>query len=145
MNCPRQLSPLACGQSGVGFLAQPWQGGDGRLVLMAGQGASFPVPTAGTRYWVDVSGCTCCLRLEVIGRENDELILADAPDTGCNCARANARVAYATNSIEHVRLVVAEMGINIVKPLHYDCATRTLSIDCEELKAMVFSPCGGGG
>lgn len=139
MTCPALLEPLNCAQTGVGFMALAYTAGATTLTLQQGQGEHFPVPASGRVFYVDVGGCGCCGRLKVTGRVGD--VLTVEPFTGCTCMSANARVAYASNSPEHMRLVAMEVPFNAVPPLHWDCETRTLSIDCEELKALVATPC----
>jgi hypothetical protein len=140
-SCPPTLTPLGCDQTGVGFLAAAWNQSDTELHLRAGMGTNFPIPTAGTRYWVDLGGCGCCARVEVTGRLGDVLTIVPPITTGCTCISSNTRVAYATNSPEHMREIAKEVGLNVVAPLSWNCVTRTLSIDCVALKAMVNSPC----
>lgn len=141
--CPKKLAPLGCAQTGVGFLHSPWSNCATELHLFPGQGTQFPAPTNGQSFWVEVDGSPCggcCATLEVIAKNQDTLTLRN-PDCSCNCIPATARVRYAHNSSQHMRMVAEEVGINVVPPLRFDCATRTLSINCEELKQMVFAPC----
>jgi hypothetical protein len=142
--CPTKLSPLGCKQTGVGFLQTTWSGCGTTIQLFAGQGAQFPQPVNGQSFWVDVDGTSCggscCARLEVIARTADTLTLRN-PDCSCDCIPATSKVSYAHNSPEHIRMVASELGFNVVPPLRFDCATRTLSINCEELKQMVNMPC----
>jgi hypothetical protein len=145
MICPQKLTPLACSQLGVSFLQLPWAGCSTTLTLVAGGGAQFPVPTNGTSFWVEADGSACggcCARLEVIARSGDVLTLRAPNCAECSCLAANTRIRYAHNSVEHMRAIALEVGINVVAPLRYDCATRTLSVNCEELRSMLESPCG---
>lgn len=141
--CPTKLSPLACGQSGIGFLRAAWNNCATKLHLMPGDGVNFPAPINGQSFWVDVNGTqcgSCCAMLEVIAKDQDTLTLRN-PDCSCNCIQSTAKVSYAHNSPQHMRMVAQEIGINVVPPLRFDCATRTLSINCEELKQMMSTPC----
>lgn len=140
MACTQKLARLGCNQLGVAFTKLPWNTGSSTIQLSSGGGAQFPVPTMGTSFWVDIDGCDCCARFEVTANANDVLHVR-APITACGCIPPNARVRYAHSSPEHVSAIVTEMGINVVAPLQYNCATRTLSINCEQLKALVASPC----
>lgn len=139
MTCPAKLEPLNCSQTGVGFSTGPLASGGGTITLQAGQGQNFPTPTDGKVFYVDVGGCGCCTRLKVTRRVGDVLTLE--PGIACACIQSGARVAYASNSPEHMRLAAAELPFNAVPPLYWNCETRTLHIDCEELKAMVAMPC----
>lgn len=138
--CPPTLTPLGCDQTGVGFTAQAWNLSDTTLHLRAGMGANFPEPV-GTSYWVDLGGCGCCARVRVTGRVGDVLTVEPPPGTDCTCVGSNTRVAYASNSPEHIRALAMEVGINVQSPLVWNCATRTLSLDCAALKNMVNTPC----
>ncbi|HQL53499.1 MAG TPA: hypothetical protein PLQ87_02240 [Phycisphaerae bacterium] len=140
--CPPLLTPLACGQTGVGFTLSAWSAPHTELHLRAGMGANFPVPTAGNSFWVDIGGCGCCARLQVTGRTGDVLTVVPPAAGDCDCIGSNARVAYATSSPEHIRALAAEVPFNVQPPLRWDCATRTLSIDCAALKDLVATPCG---
>ena len=135
------LAQLACNQTGVGFLASTWTPSSTSIELAPGQGANFPVPTSSQRYYVDLGGCGCCARVEVTGRVGDVLTIAPPPASDCTCITKNARVAYATSSPEHITLVAQSLPFEVVPPLRWDCATRTLSIDCAALKDMVNQPC----
>jgi hypothetical protein len=139
--CPPTLTPLGCDQTGVGFLSMAWNLADTSLHLRAGMGASFPIPSSATSYWVDLGGCGCCARVQVTGRVGDVLTIVPPPATGCTCISSNTRVAYASNSPEHMRELAKEVGINVVSPLVWNCATRTLSLDCAALKDLVNLPC----
>jgi hypothetical protein len=142
MSCPRTIAPLPCGLTGVGFTAAPWDSLTNTLTLQHGQGANFPALPNGETFWVDIDGCNCCMRVQVTGRSGDVFTVVPPVGGACACTKSNSRVAYATNSAEHIKGIAAELGINVVPPLKFDCVTRTLSIDCEQLKTMVFSPCG---
>jgi len=139
MTCPALLEPLNCSQTGVGFAAGPLASGGTTITLMAGQGDNFPTPSDEKVFYVDVGGCGCCARLKVTRRVGD--VLTVEPSNACTCIQSGARVAYATGSAEHARLAAMEVPFNVVPPLHWDCRTRALSIDCEALKDLVSSPC----
>lgn len=139
--CPPTLTPLGCNQTGVGFLAATWNQPDTELHLRAGMGANFPVPSGATSFWVDLGGCGCCTRVRVTAVVGDTLTIEPPTPSGCTCISSNTRVAYASNSPEHIRELAKEIGINAVAPLVWDCSTRTLSIDCALLKDLVERPC----
>jgi hypothetical protein len=120
-----------------------WNLSDTTLCLIAGQGVNFPTPTNGQRFWLDIDGCDCCTRVEVTGRNGDVLTIVPPVDTSCACIKSNSRVSYARNAPEAIKDIASELGFDAVPPLHYDCATRRLWIDCEELKTMVNTPCNG--
>lgn len=141
LTCPAQLEPLGCGQSGMGVARCTQE--PGRLDLHTGQGANFPTPTAGRTYWVDVrerAGCGACQRLQVVGKDGDTLLVLALPG-GAAVGTGATQVVYASASPEHIQLLAQEIGVNAVAPLRYDCATRRLWIDCEELKNMLARPC----
>ena len=140
--CTKKVAELACGQTGVAFLCSPWNAADTSLCVQAGQGDNFPTPTAGTSFWMDIGGCGCCTRVEVTARTGDNFTIVPTIGAACACVRSNSRVSYAANAPETIRALAQELGINVLPPLRYNCATRTLSIDCEELKQMVALPCG---
>lgn len=140
MSC-HGLAQLSCNQTGVGFLATAWNPGATSIELAPGQGVNFPAPTSAQRYFVDIGGCGCCTRVEVTARAGDVLTIVPPPASDCTCITKNARVAYATNSPEHTTLVAQSLPFEVVPPLRWDCATRTLSIDCAMLKDMVNQPC----
>lgn len=139
MTCPARLEPLPCSFSGVGFLANPATPDAATLHLMLGQGDSFPMPSDGKVFYVDVSGCGCCTRLKVTGRTGDNLTVE--PGSLCSCLPSGARVSYATSSPEHMRLAAIEAMPTFLPPLIYDCATNTVRLDCDALKDLVASPC----
>ena len=135
------LAHLGCQQTGVGFLASAWTPSDTTIELAPGQGVNFPTPTATQRYFVDLGGCGCCTRVEVTARAGDVLTIIPPAASDCTCITKHARVAYATNSPEHIALVAQALPFEVVPPLRWDCETRTLSIDCAALKDMVNQPC----
>lgn len=139
--CPSTLAPLACGQSGVGFTT--CVSSVTEIRLQAGQGENFPDTRDGRTFWVDIGDerCGCCMRLHVHDRDGDTLF-TDPPVGGdCHAVPGATRVAYATNSPEHMLAIASEVGIAAVSPLRYDCKTRRLWIDCEALKEMIGRPC----
>jgi hypothetical protein len=145
MTCPNRLADLSCRQRGVGFLSVDWRIGMERLKLGSGEGEEFPEPESGTSYWVDVGSvsgnCGCCARFEVIGRNGDELLLRPGQQISCNALACGARVAYAATSREHLLALIESIGIDARPPLHFDCVTRKLWIDCGELHDMLERPC----
>jgi hypothetical protein len=145
MTCTNLLADLACRQRGVGFLSCDWRIGMERLRLMSGEGDEFPQPVNGQTFWVDVGtsakDCGCCARFEVIDRRGDELVLKPGQQIECNVLACGARVAYATSSREHLLALIESVGINAQPPLHYDCKTRRLWIDCGEMHDMLERPC----
>lgn len=139
MACPPRLEPLPCSLSGVGFIANNTAPDATTITLRMGQGDAFPTPTNGKVFYVDVSGCGCCTRLKVVGRVGDVLTIEQG--STCPCIPAGSRIAYAVNSVEHMRLAAMESMPTFVYPLVYDCTTHTVRLDCAGVKAMVDNPC----
>jgi hypothetical protein len=142
--CPTKLASLSCSQTGVGNLAIPAITGATTLTMFIGMGVNFPTPTTGQSFFVEL-GSVCdgyCTRVEIVKRVEDTLHLARPLAIPIACIGATAKIKYAYNCEEHIALVVRSLGLNVMPPLRFNCETRTLSINCEELKQMVNQPCG---
>lgn len=143
MTCQPKLIPLPCGASGFGYTAQPLNKGQTRLQLMKGHGVSFPTISHGQFFYVTVhSPCgTCCETMQVVGVEEDELIVVRDATAPCECIPSNAKVVYSTDSKQTILAISREVGLNVAAPLQYDCEKNLLSINCEQFS---MSDCGCG-
>lgn len=143
MACPRTLIDLPCNMSGVGYTSAVFDAGDNTLQLMNSNGANFPEVPAGQHYYVRlVSACgDCCTELRVTARAGDLLTVENLNTSNCPCIGTNATVRFSENSRYAIEDIIREMGINVQPPFKYDCATRTLSIDCATMDAKC-APCG---
>lgn len=131
MACPVRYVGLPCSLSGVGYSAVPVPLGVASIVLQTGHGAFFPAIGDGQFFFAEVTdGCgNCCEVVRVVGRNGDVLsIERDAPT--CDCFSANSRIRYVSCTRDAILAIAAEVDLNAQAPLHWDCATRTLSIDC---------------
>lgn len=138
MSCTNQIVGLPCGMTGTAYTSSPMHTNGNSIVLQGGHGVNLPDITAGGFYFVNVADCNgCCGSLKVTAKVGDTLTVV--PKT-CGCIASNARVTYDNTSIEYIR-AVALGSINFAAPLHYDCDTNTVSINCDELAQM---DCGCG-
>lgn len=127
-----------------GFLASVWRN-EPRMTLFSGDGRQFPAITViGGFYFVDiVDACDGhCITVKVLGKDGDELLVE--PIQGSPCFAANSKVTYHRGT-QYIRALVEQVGINAKDPLVYDCATRTLSVDCHKLASDPSCGCGGVG
>lgn len=138
MTCPARYVGLPCSLSGVGYSAVAAPLGAASITLQTGHGAFFPAVDAGQFFFAEVTdGCGgCCETVRVTGRTGDVLaIVRDAPT--CDCLSANSRVRYVSCSRDAILAIAAEVDINAVPPLHWDCETRTLTLECCDSPAIV--------
>lgn len=144
MNCPARLQELPCALTGVGYLREPVRQNDTTLRLMKGQGANFPELIGDQFFFVSVEGCDgCCENMRVVARDGDTLTV-ERTNT-CDCINSNARISYDHASKSYIQAAAREIGLNVTSPLAYDCATNTLSLDCNKLATDSDCGCGGGG
>ena len=136
MPCPVRYPGLPCHLSGVGYTARPALLGSASLVLQSGHGAQFPALTAGQFFFAEVvDACG-----DVVDVDGDTLaIVRDSPT--CDCFASNSRVRYVSDSREAILAIAAEVPFDVVEPLEWDCATRTLSINCAKLAEFIATPC----
>ena len=135
MNCPQKLVTLPCGKSGIGFLAQPLSCAQTTLRLMDGHQANFPELTSGQHFYVVITKpCnTCCSVFRITGISDNILSINGIEDCPCGCFPSNSKVEYTTDVREYIQDIAMEIGFNVISPLKWDCTTRTLSLDCNEL------------
>lgn len=141
MACTARYVGLPCPLSGVGFSAAALPLGAATLQLQSGHGGFFPALGAGQFFFAEVTDACgeCCETVRVVGRAGDLLqIVREAP--GC-CFASNSRVRYVSHTRDAILAIAAEVPINVVPPLQWDCETRTLSINCVALSEMMASPC----
>lgn len=138
MACPVLYPGLPCHLSGVGYTAQSAPLGAASLTLMTGHGAQFPELSPGQWFYAEVTDACgdCCETVRVTARDSDVLtILRDAPV--CDCFASASRVRYLSTTRDAILAIAAEVELNVLEPLMFDCESRTLSIDCEKLREMV--------
>lgn len=135
MACPQKLVTLPCGKSGIGFLSQPLSCDQTTLRLMDGHQANFPTLISGQHFYVVITKpCnTCCGVFRITGISDNILTIFGLSDCPCGCFPSNSKVEYTTDVREYVQDLAMEIGFNVVSPLKWDCETRTLSLDCNEL------------
>jgi hypothetical protein len=131
---------LPCTLTGVGFLDTVYT--SGQLHLTAGQGAQFPALSAGQFFYALIgSDCTgCCEEIKVTARSGDYLTV-ERPDAHCASFPVGTRVCYTSHSVRAVRAIAQDNPPNVASPLVYNCATRTISIDCAALRQMLANDC----
>lgn len=141
--CLQRLQDLPCDKTGVGYLRSPVRPTDTAIHLMKGQGDEFPDLTDDQYFFITLRGCnSCCETARVTARDGDTLTVErTAP---CPCIESNARVSYDGSSRAYITAVTRENIINAISPLHYDCRTNTLTIDCNKLLTNSDCGCGGG-
>lgn len=147
MACPQKLVNLPCGKTGIGYLSQPLNCDSLTLRLMDGHQSNFPALTAGQHFYVVITKpCeTCCATFRVTAVTDNILTISGLSDCPCGCFPSNSRVEYTTNVREYVEDIVREMGINVAPPLHYDCETGVISLNCHEMAVMPDCGCGDAG
>jgi hypothetical protein len=139
MSCPSTLVDLPCNLCGVGFTAKQYTNGDDTVTLMKGHGAKFPEVPAGKHYYIQLtSACSeCCVELRVVGKAGDTLTVQYLNAATCLCIGTNATVRFKEFSRYAVEDIIATVGIKVLPPLVYNCATHTLSLDC----SLMVQPC----
>lgn len=142
-DCPVHYKDLACGLTGVGYTAEVISGAVTTVRLRKGHGKQFPEMASGDYFYAYLTdGCNeCCEQVKVTGIKGD-VVTFERSAMSCDCYSTNSRLRYSNCSVEAIRAIASEVGINVVPPLRYDCATRTLSIDCGALHDMIANPCG---
>lgn len=146
MSCPPVYVGLPCHLSGVGYSAAALPAPLGlapiEVQLQTGHGRFFPDVSAGQFFFAEVTDkCNeCCETVRVIGKTDDTLtILRDSAK--CECTSSNARIRYVSDTRDAILAIASEAPLNVAEPLVWDCATRTLSIDCAKLHEMINNPC----
>lgn len=140
MSCGPTLARLGCDQLGVSTLAQKYTGGSS-LYVTPKTASELPDLTSGETYWIRVRGaCGSCASIQVVAKDGATLTVVE-PVGFSGCLVTGSTVVYDAMNAEAIKLLAAELPFDAVEPLHWDCATRTLSIDCGELKAMLDAPC----
>lgn len=138
MTCPSNYAELACPLTGVGYTHSPAPIGARELILIKNQASHFPDLQEGEYFFAyAIDACNKqCTKVKVVGvdKTNDKLTI-EIPLTVCIASLS--RVTYESTSVEAIRAIAADLGINVVAPLVYDCATRTLSIDCQGLRELM--------
>lgn len=131
MSCPVRYVGLPCSLSGVGYSAVAAPLGAASITLQSGHGANFPAVGAGQFFYAEVTdGCgNCCEVVKVTGKTGDVLSVTRGTPT-CSCLSANSRVRYVSSTRDAILAIAAEVELNVTAPLHWDCATRTLSLEC---------------
>lgn len=139
--CKQRLQTLPCNKQGYGFLSVPVRPTDTTIHLMKGHGEYFPELVGDQFFFVRVQGCNgCCETMRVVARAGDKLTVERMG--ACPCIESNARVSYDHSSREYAHALIREVGLNTKSPLHYDCETNTISLDCNAV--MKDSDCGCG-
>lgn len=142
MACPSRYAALPCNLTGVGFSAMKANLATGQLLLQRGHGSQFPTLNPGQFFLATIADAcgVCCETVRVVGIDGDTLLF-ERPAPRCDCVASNSRVRYDSHSVDAIRAIAADLGIEVKFPLVYDCETRQLSIDCAGLKQMVENPC----
>lgn len=142
-DCPNYYKALPCSLTGTGYTSQVVTTGSLTVKLYTGHGKQFPALASGEYFYAWLTdGCdACCEQVKVVAIDGDTVTI-ERPSMACDCFSTNSRLRYTSDTAEAIRAIAAEVGINVVSPLVYDCATRTLSIDCAALQDMIKNPCG---
>lgn len=149
MACDPKYLDLPCSLSGLGYTAAALSDVGTEITLMQGHGAFFPEVGDGEYFFARLTTACgdCCEEVRVIGRDADTLTVERA-SASCGCFSSNSAVRYERTSKSAILAIASEAPINVVSPLHWDCETRTLSFDCEELLNLLGdawrTACGGG-
>ena len=140
MTCGPRLARLACDRSGVATVAQRYTGGT-TLALKPGGAAALPTLQAGEVMFVEVIGRDCggCAVFRVSAIVGESLTVDNVPGA---CLPPGTMVRYTATHPDAIKLLAAELPFEAVSPLVWDCNSRTLSLDCSDLKALVAAPCG---
>lgn len=114
---------------------------------MSGHGANFPSLIENEYFYATLyAPCdTKCARVTVIATSSDTFTIEGLDNTTDICFPENSKLVYDRCSTETIRAIASEVPINVTAPLKYDACTRTLSIDCAELKRIIGTGCGGCG
>lgn len=138
VNCKSCYAELACEKTGVGFVHTPVEIGATVIRLQHGHAQHFPVLQECEYFFAHITdACTkMCEQIRIIdvNTDNDTITLA-TPMT--SCFSSNSRIMYDVRSVSAIRAIASEVGINVVAPLEYNCETRTLSINCQELRNLL--------
>ena len=137
MPCPSKLVELPCNKSGVGFTSAPYTTTSTTLQLQTGNGAMFPVIPPGKHFYARIYGCNCCAEVKVTAIVGDTMTVAPLAGAGCNCIPSVATVKFTESSRAAMsELMIEAIGaLNFTPPLKFDCATKTVSIDCATMKS----------
>lgn len=143
MACEKPLIFLPCGLTGEARTAQAVNPSDTVIQLMNGQGSRFPQVPAGKWFYIRVVGCDgCCETMRVVGRDVDKLHVQRGFGTQCTCIKSNSFLTYTTDTQYFYEDILSVLPLNVADPLHYNCETNTISVDCSKLHS---SKCGGCG
>lgn len=140
MTCGPRLARLPCDRGGVVTVAERYTGGT-TLALKTGGAANLPTLQAGEVMFLEVIGRDCggCATFRVSSITGEELTVDSV--TGV-CLPPGTLLRYTATHPDAIKLLAAELPFTAVHPLVWDCATRSLHIDCEGLKALIAAPCG---
>lgn len=140
MKCSPSYANLPCSKLGAGYTRFRNGIGSDKLFLRLNHGDAFPDLAEGEYFYAHiVSPCNKhCTRVKVIRSEGDSLTLESGLTA---CFNELSRVSYILDA-QAVAEIAAQVGVNVVEPLIYDCSTNTLSIDCQKLRQML-AKCGG--
>lgn len=146
MNC-RTYKSLTCSKSGVGYLSSPVSCSGCVINVMSGHGTNFPSLTENEYFYATLySPCDKhCARVVVTAVSGDKLMIEVLDNLTDMCFPENSKLVYDSNSVDAIKAIASEVPINVTAPLKYDACTRTLSIDCAELKRIIGTGCGGCG
>jgi hypothetical protein len=140
MSCAPTLARLPCDRSGIATVGAKYTGG-ASLTLKAGSAAQLPQLQAGEVLFLEVIGKACggCATFRVTNIVGETLTVDDVPGV---CLPAGVALRYTATHPEAVKLLAAEVPFEAESPLVWNCQSRTLSVDCTALKAMMNTPCG---
>lgn len=143
MTCPSRYATLPCSMTGVGFTRTTLNASETQVKLHTGHGSQFPVLSPGEFFYAQMTdGCrACCEEVRVVQTAGDVFTI-ERPEQHCDCFSTNSRLRYTSRSIRAIRAIAGDVGVEVKWPLVYDCATRTISIDCGGLHEMMQNPCG---
>lgn len=138
MVCPNCYAELPCHLSGVGYTFTTAEVGSQVLRLQKNHAMHFPKLNDCQYFFVYLTdACNKrCAQARVIGVDyTADALYLDSPLP--MCLSSLSRVSYDVGSVAAIRSIAAEIGINAISPLVYDCATRTLSIDCQAMRDLL--------
>lgn len=136
--CDTKYAQLPCHQTGVAYTHSKTNVGDTVLRLQQKHSAQLPILGAGQFFYATLTdACNKrCQQVKVVAVDmvNDTVTL-DTPLA--DCMSSNARLRYDICDVNAILAIAESVGLNVTPPLQYDCNTRTLSINCVQLREML--------
>lgn len=142
MACATNLVFLPIAATGTGCVRKI-VGSPSTITLFKDNAANFPSLTTGKFFYAIIHArcANVIVKVTAVDMTTNQFTVEWVEGQPLSCIPEGSQIVYSLCNQYALQEMIDTSPVNVTSPLVFDCDTRTISVDCAALKAMVNNPC----